>query len=211
MLQEEGFAARALKPICLGNKKTCESELAFISSISHTPLTYPVQHIDRPGELTSFGWAETIRILTSCRDTTLVELPGCPATPLMKANGAWKDTADLAVELGWPCLLVASMAAESIEQLLINTVYLLSHSLPLIGLVTVETKPEHRTQLGLGLAADTLALALYERTQVPLIGCLPYSPSISVPTVNQGNLIKTCSSAIDLLPIIEALNPTLSV
>lgn len=211
MLQEEGFESRALKPICIGDKKASEIELSFISSISHTPLTYPVQYIDKPGQLTSFGWEAALRTLVSTRETTLVELPGSTATPLMQANDTWKDAADLALELDWPCLVVASIAEDLIEKLLLNTVYLLARGLPLIGLVIVQTTPEHSFQSSLGLSSDTLALALFERTRVPLIGCLSYSPSISVPKVNQGNLIKTTSCAIDLLPIIEALNLRLSV
>ncbi|MBI4533837.1 MAG: AAA family ATPase [Candidatus Melainabacteria bacterium] len=210
-LQEEGFPASAMKPICLGDKNLSKSELTFISSISHTPLTYPVQYLDKPGHLSNFAWAEAIRIVTSVRQTTLVELPGSTATPIMQANSTWKDTADFALELSWPCLLVASTTEDLIEKLLFNTVYLLSRGLPVIGLVTVETTIQNNFYASTGLTVDTLALALFERTRVPLIGCLPYSPSISVPAVNQGNLIKTTSCTLDLLPVIEALNLSLSV
>ena len=41
-LQEEGFAARAVKPICLCGRQEAQAELSFISSISKTQLTYPI-------------------------------------------------------------------------------------------------------------------------------------------------------------------------
>ena len=213
-LQEEGFAARAVKPICLCGRQEAQAELSFISSISKTPLTYPVQILERAASLSSFAWGEALRSCNSGTEPTLVELPGSCATPMLRphqGSSAWKDAADMASELSWPCLLVARAGADAVEKLLLNAVYLSSRSLTVLGLVIVETvqdQAQDKRQLG---ALELIGIGLQERVGVPLVGCLRYSPSISVPRVSQGNLIKTTSSGLDLLPILKALNLRVSV
>lgn len=210
-LKEEGFPVRAVKPMVLGSKKGSEAELAFISSISHTPVSYPVQFMEHPGGLASFGWAESLRVLVSGTDTTIAELPGSAATPLTRTLGSWKDNTDFGADLRWPSLIVASAAPDTLEKLILNAAYLTSRRLPVIGLVIVETVPDSFGSVYAGLPPESLGIALQERTKVPYLGCLGHSPSISVPRVNQGNLIKTTSNGLDLLPIIKALNLRLSV
>ncbi len=221
-LREEGFAVRAIKPLCLGSRRQAEPELAFISSISQTPLTYPVRGLDAGEPLNAFQWNETLRTAKAGTEPTLVELPGACATPIRRdgADGRWLDTGDLARALGLPCLLVAKESPNAMEQLILNATYLIAASLVnVIGLVTVETseaKSNYTSDHQCGGPAQLIsnemrAIALRERTGVPYLGCLRYSPSISVERVNQGNLIKTTSAGLDLLPIIKTLNFRLSV
>ena len=221
-LREEGFQVRAVKPVCLGARQSMEPELAFLSSISQTPLTYPVRYVETPESLNAFLWNETIRVASAGVEPVLIELPGSCATPLRAdgPNGRWLDVGDLARELGLPCLLVAREGVDAMEQLILNATYLMAASLvSVIGLVTVETAPEPdsdrrcspgKTVSG-KMSAEERSLALTERTGVPYLGCLKFSPSISVPRVSQGNLIKTTSAGIDLLPIIKTLNMRISV
>jgi len=210
-LKDEGFSVRAVKPMVLGSKREAEPELTFMSTLSHSPLNYPVQYMERPGGLATFGWAEALKVLVSGTDTTIAELPGSAATPLIRATGSWKDNTDFAADLRWPCLIACEAGADTLEKLILNAAYLTSRRLPVVGLVVVETTADSLDAVSAGMPPDSLGIALQERTKVPYLGCLPHSASISVPRVNQGNLIKTTSNGVDLLPIIKALNLRLSV
>lgn len=210
-LAEEGFAVKAIKPVCLGDRRHAEPELAFISKISKTPIDYPVYFVRDNETLSDFQWSEILRASRSDAEQVIVELPASCATRLRvdKRSGRWLDTGDLARDLSLPCLLVSSEGATAFEHLVLNATYLIAASLVnVIGLVTVETD-KHSTAESIDLASR--AIALKERTGVPYLGCLKYSPSISVPAVNQGNLVKTTEAAVDLLPIIKTLNLRLSV
>jgi len=78
--------------------------------------------------------------------------------------------------------------------------------LPITGMVTVETQADEGKVLESKLTRTEVALLLASRTSVPYLGCLKFSPSISVPRVNQGNLIKVISEGVDLLLILKSLN-----
>ncbi len=227
-LLEEGFQFRALKPVCLCRRQDAESELRFISTISHTPLAYPVQYVNGQQGLGRFAWDEAVRAIASGVEPVIVELPGSCASPLCRdGSGAnWRDSADLAGELGLPAILVAREGPSAVEKLVVNAAYLASRHVQVIGLVTCEVSqpaaPGRAGAWSAGSGPDTgapgwslrpeaVALALQERTGVPYLGCLKFSQSISVPKVNQGNLIKTTSGCLDLLPIIKTLNLRISV
>jgi len=210
VLKEEGFQARAIKPILIGDRRLSQAELQFLSSVTHTPLNYSPSFLDNAGSLSKLGWTEALGTCRAGTAITLVELPGSCATPLAGVQGRWTDSADFAAELKWPCLVAARAGQDAMEKLLLNTVYLQSRNLQVIALVAVETgadfSPSERRA-----GWEIPEIALQERTGAPFIGCLKHSPSISVPRVSQGNVIKTTSACLDLLPVIKALNLRISV
>lgn len=224
-LREEGFQVRAVKPISFGSRKSAEAEFAFISSISHTPVDYPVRFVNASESLTAFQWAEAVRIAGSGTAPVLIELPGALTAPLRPDDrqGGWTDVCDLARDLDLPAVLVAKEGPSAMERLILNSTYLIASGLVnVIGLITVETTPAATEETGKGqagqgettmpeLSQEERAIALRERTGVPYLGCVRFSRSISVPEVNQGNLIKTTSAGLDLLPIIKSLNLRISV
>lgn len=212
-LLDEGMQVKAIKPICIGDSTNSSGELAFISTISHTPLDYKVQYISQPGGLKPSQVQEAIRVATQGTELTLVELPGSPAFPLTyfdAQNAAlsrtYTDTCDLAYELAWPCLVVGKFEEHSFEDLILTTAYLQSRGLEVIALALVKVQPETNEGKAKPIFPEPAQIALSERTGVQFIGTLEYSQSISVERVNQGNLIKTTSQALDLLPIIKSLN-----
>lgn len=217
-LAQEGFAVRAIKPIVIGSERSARAELAFMSKISHSPITYPVQYLSDPGTLKLFAFNEALRVCRAGTATTLVELPGSAATPLVYSSSLWRDVADFAAELGFPALLVGEAGPESVERLLLNSAYLTARAIDVIGMTVVETREGGLSCLGIrpadaggDAALEALAIALKERTGVNFVGVVGYSQSVSVPAVNQGNLIKKTSGGLDLLPLIKALNLRLSV
>lgn len=205
-LQEEGLKARVVKPICLGTLQAAKAEYAFLTTIAHSPVDYQVQFLENPGSLKASQVQAALRTSTSGTEPVIVELPASTATPLSFKEGVgWQDTADFAKELNWPVILVTKISPNCFEHLVIHANYLNDKGIELLGMATVMTEanavapePVHH--------AVSWEMALAEKIRSPYLGCLKHSQSISIEKTNQGNLIRTTSEALDLLPIIKAIS-----
>ncbi|MFA6211944.1 MAG: dethiobiotin synthase [Candidatus Obscuribacterales bacterium] len=211
LLRQQGIDVRAVKPIVLGTKERAESEISFICSISGTPRNYPASIISSAKNLSEAQWEQSLSVGLAASQFTFVETPGGCASPMSFEQNSvgtlahsWKDTRDFARELGYPCIIVAHHNHEAIEKLVLAYSYM--QELPITGMVTVETVANEGKVLESKLTRTEVALLLASRTTAPYLGCLKFSPSISVPRVNQGNLIKVISEGVDLLLILKSLN-----
>ncbi|MBS1957756.1 MAG: AAA family ATPase [Cyanobacteria bacterium SZAS-4] len=216
-LRDEGFPTRAIKPFVLGSRRDAEAELAFISSITHSPVTYPVVIIDKPNAIQDSSWQQAVMLTTTRQHLTFVEMPGSPATPLAYEgagpsgfSGSWKDSASFACDLGLPCILIAKHNKDALEKIVLAASYLKSRDAKLVGIGTVETN-EFGSQNELKMNKSELELAIKNNTGSHYIGAIEYSPSISVPRVNQGNLIKVTSAGVDLLHVLRSLGAPASL
>lgn len=218
MLKEHGFEACAVKPLVSGQSHENEAELGFISAITGSFAVSPISVLSPTMGISEANWQQAIKLGRSVPPLSLVELPGSAATPLVFELGkgkrrslGWKDSADMARQLGMPCLLVARHDLGALERLVLNAAYVLSKGLILLGLVTVEVVPNGGKGLESLMGRDAFELSLLAQTSIPYLGCIKYSPSISVPKVSQGNLIKSTSVGIELLGVMKALNLTIPV
>lgn len=216
-LREEGFPTRAIKPFVMGTRRDAESEIAFISSITHTPVNYPIVVIDKPSAIQESSWQQAAMMTTSRQHLTFVEMPGSPATPLafeMTGAGtigsAWKDSANFACDLGLPCILIAKHNKDALEKIALAATFLRSRDARLVGVGTVETN-EYGAHQELKMTKSELELAIMNSAGSHYLGAIEFSPSISVPRVNQGNLIKVTSAGVDLLHVLRSLGATASL
>ncbi len=216
-LREEGFPTRAIKPFVLGSRRDAESELAFISSITHTPVNYPIVIIEKPTSVQESNWQQAAMLTTSKQHLTFVEMPGSAATPLAyeltgtdTVGSTWKDSADFACDLGLPCILIAKHNKDALEKIMLAATFLKSRDARLVGIGTVETS-EYGGANELKMTKSELELAILNNTNSHYLGAIEYSPSISVPRVNQGNLIKVTSAGVDLLHVLRSLGAPASL
>jgi dethiobiotin synthetase len=218
-MREQGFTARAIKPVSSGSVIEREAEQSFIGTITRTPRTQIPLVLDRQAGLKEHEWQQAVLHARPGETTfTMIELPGGVATPMRflrpseRSRGiSWRDTTDFASEFGLPCLLVARHAFDALEKLRLASSYLKAKGLSVVGLITVETTLDGGRELELNMSREQVELALLEATGCPYLGCIKYSPSISVPTVNQGNLIKMTSGGVELLGLFKSLNLKLSI
>jgi dethiobiotin synthetase len=217
-LREQGFKTRAMKPIVLGPKSNAEPELNFISSVSHTPRGYQQIFVEKSTLLRDTSWHNAISQNRDSESLTLLELPGGSATPICFDENPgqskvveWQDTTDILAKSNLPCIIVAKHAADAIEQLVLSAYYLTMKRVFVLGLATVETSAGIGQEMEDRITRDDFAMALFSRTGAPYLGCIKYSPSVSVPRCNQGNLIKLTTAGLDLLTVMKALNLTVSV
>lgn len=217
-LREQGFRTRAIKPIVLGQNRTSESELSFISSVSQTPPGYHQIFLETSGSMREAAFHKAISQNRDGESLTLVELPGGAATPVYfddSESGSkvieWQDTANIVRKANLPCILVARHASDAIEQLVLNAYYLTMQRIVVVGLATVETASGMGSEIENRMRREDFAMALFSRTGAPYLGCIKYSMSVSVPGCNQGNLLKLTTAGLDLLTVMKALNLTVSV
>ncbi|MBC7998647.1 MAG: hypothetical protein IAF58_11935, partial [Leptolyngbya sp.] len=91
---------------------------------------------------------------------------------------------------------------DALEKIILALSYLNSREARIVGVTTVETN-EFPPSQQLQMTRSELELALMSRTNISYLGAIEHSPSISVPRVNQGNLIKVISSGVDLLHVLR--------
>ena len=110
------------------------------------------------------------------------------------------DVVALSKILGLPILLVTPYSDALISQIAPAITYLQAHHADVVGWTGVQTEPgilpSHWEAEGLYLA---------QQYHLHCLGTLPYSPSISVEGMQQGNLIRMTENNIDLLPIQQAI------
>jgi dethiobiotin synthetase len=217
LLRQDGLPARAVKPVCIGTRDRSEAELSFISSITGTPRSYPAAFVPSAKNLSNAQWSQSLSICLNARDLTMVETPGSLSSAMSfeQANDiglacSWKDSTDFAVELHFPVIIVARHNEQAVERLVLAWSYAQTQGLNVAGLVTVETANGEGRVFESKLTRSEVSLLLNSRTRVPYLGCIKFSPSISVPRVNQGNLVKMTENGIDLLAIHRALEPAVA-
>ncbi len=210
LLIEQGFQAQAIKPVVTGFQADWQAELSFISTITRAPLDYQPTLVEQGIGINANTWHQITATKRNFPGLTLLELPGSAATPLtFDTNGVdngWLDSCNLAYAFGYPCILVAKHNEQMLEKLSIFSQYIKSKALNLIGLITVEVSAGEGALLEQHLTRTQTELLLLARTQTPYLGCIKFSPSISVPLGKQGNVIKLTSAGLELLGIIKALN-----
>jgi dethiobiotin synthetase len=228
-LRDQGQELRAIKPLAIGPREKLERELSFLSLVTGTPRNYGAIAVGekQPGDV---YWTEALSLVRSGRLFTMVETCGSAVTPICFETGLdidgretaqskqrsgqnsgssgfhWRDSRDLALELGFPVIIVARHNQEAIEKLILTYNYLTTGGVNVCGLVTVECTPGEGAVLEARLTRSDLELLLATRIVAPYLGALKYSPSISVTRVNQGNLVKVLENGVDLLAFRRALN-----
>lgn len=204
-LKQEGYTCRAAKPLCMGTQMSVAAELEFLQRIGKSPIDYPLALSTEPAGFEGGQVAKAVAWCYEQEPTVFLEMPGSCATPLAWMNDQvtfWQDCADFARHIGWPALLVGRFGARTIEQFMMAATFLRKRQVNVIAMVSVQISPDFGQSM---ISNESLTLALRQRTGVPYLGCVPYSPSISVPQLNQGNLVKLISANIDLLPLLKAL------
>lgn len=206
ILFEDRSAIRCIKPIALGPPLRVKPEQTFISSMGGAPTEFVSSILQFPPVLSLEQWNEIVNHATTGDTFTMVELPGCAATPVsIFRDGAevlsydWKSSADLAATINYPVILVARHAPDALEQIDINLSYLQSRNLRVIAVATVETNWDDARFMEKYLSLHDFEMLVSERTRVPFLGSLPFSSALAVPLPNLGKLGELTSDSMDLL------------
>ena len=202
VLHDLGFNAQALKPLAFQPKITLRRayEQAFFDRVIPSMQVMDVLTAESPRGVSPIEYQRLIEICRKRVYPYLLETPGNIATPIRFSSQEVLDAVDLAEMLGLPILVVTSKRKDLIGALAPGLAYLSRRDANVVGWMAVETEPTE--------TPDWDYETLYLRTQYefPFLGEILYSPSISVETLQQGNLQRLTEIGVDLLPIQQALD-----
>jgi len=202
VLHDLGFHTQALKPLAFQPKVSLRRgyEQAFFDRIIPAMQMTDVLTAEAPRGISPIEYQRLIEICRKRVYPYLLETPGNVATPIRFATNEMLDCIDLARTLGLPILIVTSKRRDLIGTLAPGLSYLSKRDAKVVGWMAVETEPMETPDW------DYETLFLRTQYDIPFLGEIPYSPSISVETLQQGNLQRSTEMGVDLLPIQQALD-----
>lgn len=202
ILNELGFSAQAIKPFSFQPAVTIRSgyEQTFFDRLNPPRQALELMAKESPFKVSALDWQQ---LQESCRKRIypyLLETPGNVASPVRFVDHELSDSVDLAKALEIPMLLVTSKQPDVIGTMVPIFSYLWSRDANVIGWMAVETHPVQVPTW------DEEVFFLRGHSEIPYLGEIAYSPSVSVEALQQGNLLRTTELGVDLLPIQQALN-----
>jgi dethiobiotin synthetase len=202
VLNELGFQAQAIKPLSFQPRLSVRKayEQAYFDRIVPPNQIVDVFSVESAHVLAP---VEYQRLIEACRKRVypyILETPGSLASAVRHMQDEIIDSIDLAKAIEIPMLLVAAKQPDMIATLAPAFAYAWHRDAPVIGWLAVETAPIETPHW------DAEILYLRSHYDIPYLGEIAYSPSISVEALQQGNLLRTTEMGVDLLPIQQALD-----
>jgi len=209
VLQEQNIAARAIKPILIGDAERINSELLFLNTVSgaredcfHVTLEFPPKLPEKA--------IATIRKESGTEGISIIEFPGSAAMPLSIDGAGEGDgvmtTADLVKMVDIPVILVASHGPDAFERIELSCSYLASKQVRILAIATVETNAKSAAFMDKHFEQSDFEVQLFERFRIPYLGRLKHSQSISVTIVCHGNLKDLSAECLDIMVLRNALS-----
>lgn len=198
-LIESGFRIQTFKPLVFCQEASMSGNLdqMFMNKITQQYIQASAIQATSAWDLGMPLWNRMIEQCKTMQYPCILEGPGQVATPWQILNHKITDGIDIATQLGLPILLVAKTDPTFLEKTRTALSFLKQRSANIIGFIRVQTTPPSRES---DLNPNEPFL-LSNNYTTPFLGDLPYSPSISVTTLQQGNLIRLIEENIDLLPL----------
>lgn len=200
-LAQLGFRTQAIKPLHFQAKMSIHRghETHFFNKILPPIEAADPIFSESAHHVSNVDWHRALDICQRRVYSYILETPGSLASPVRFVQDEMLDAIDLAKTLNNPLLLVTTKQPDIMGILAPAFAYAWKHNANLLGWIAVETTPVNIPDW------DTTLLYLNQHYQIPYLGEIAYSPSISVETLQQGNLIRTTELGVDLLPIQQTL------
>lgn len=202
VLNDLGFTVQAIKPFSFQPEVTIRDgyEQTFFDRLN--PPKQPLELFSKPSpwKVTAGDWQHLQELCRKRVYPYILEAPGSLASPIRFVDLELNDAVDLSKALEIPLVLVTAKIPDVIGTMAPMLSYLWSRDAKAIGWLAVETQPARVPDW------EQDVLFLRGHTDIPYLGEIAYSPSISVEALQQGNLFRITELGVDLLPIQQALN-----
>lgn len=204
---QAGFRMQAFKPLSFVTDLTSveTDDQAFLNQITQQYIQVNTLSVPSAWEVTPLHWN---KIITQCQQfpyPCLLEGPGQIATPWRRQDHLLKDALDVAATLEAGIILVGKAEPMFLEKMLLAIAFAQARAVQILGFASVFTQPSQDEDVQ--ILQDAWYLA--QQTGVAFLGIIPYSPSIQVHRLNQGNLVTLTQNNIDLLPLQMRIGVTL--
>src|SRR5690606_12960181 len=157
---------------------------AFLTQVTQQMLPVETLHVQSPWEVSPITWARWLEPCKNLQYPCLFEAPGQVASPWQIHQGVVTDACDAAHMLKLSVILLGRSGPQFPAQTREAMTYLFARKVHPAGFIRVipheQASPPDPAE----------ALLISQITGVPFLGDLPYSPSISVEQMRQGNLIR---------------------
>ncbi len=202
VFDELGFPTQAIKPLSFQPMLSIRKgfEQTFFDRVIPPRQAIEVFSAESPLALKPLEWQHLIEICRKRIYPYILETPGNVASPIRYVQNEMYDSVDLSKALEIPMLVVTAKQPDLIACLAPVFAYLWHRDASAIGWLAVETAPTTAPDW------DSEILYLRSHYNIPYLGEIAYSPSISVEALQQGNLLRHTELGVDLLPIQQALN-----
>ncbi len=206
-IQTLGFRVQAYKPLeFLPNVSLVRGlDQQFHNRITQQFLHAETALADSPWDVTASTWHKVIESLKALEFPGIIESPMQVGMPWRIQGQTLIDAVDIARQFNYPILLVGRAEPAFMARMRLALEYLQSRQMNVIGFI----KNHVQTPVEAMDAISAEAMLLAQHYTVPFLGEMPYSPSISVASRQQGNLIRLIQDNIDLLPIQFGMGLTL--
>jgi dethiobiotin synthetase len=198
---EGGFQVQAIKPLEFlpGISLMRGHDQIYLDKITRAMQHTDTIHAASCHDVSNIDWNRVTDVSRKTAFPVLLECPGTVAAPLRFTGDLVLDVVDFAKALGISILLVTPKSDQLVGQMAAALAYLNERQADIMGWVGVETSTTKAPYW------ETESLYLSHQYRLHCLGVLPYSPSISVEGLQQGNLIRLTEMSIDLLPLQQAL------
>ncbi|MCE3234515.1 MAG: hypothetical protein K0Q50_695 [Vampirovibrio sp.] len=202
VLTDLGFQTQAIKPLSFQPSLSIRKgyEQTFFDRVIPPYQAVDVFSAESPTLLKPTEWQHLLEICRKRIYPYILETPGNAASPIRYVQNEIYDAVDLAKALEVSMLVVTAKQPDIISVLAPVFAYLWHRDAHVTGWLSVETNPIEAPDW------DTEILYLRGHYDIPYLGEIAYSPSISVEAMQQGNLLRNTELGVDLLPIQQALN-----
>lgn len=200
-LNSEGLQVQAIKPVefYAPQSQFNQPDQRFLDKTLRSMQAIGPIELETPYRVSNLSWTRIIEVCRRTAFTPLIEVPGSVASPLRVEDGRYVTAADLAEELGISLLVVTEKSPDVVGMTAPALAYLAARNAPVMGWIAVQTTPTETPHW------EDEALYLSQEFRIPCLGALPYSPTISVESLQVGNLLEIAEAAIDLFPLQQAL------
>ena len=209
VLLDLGFKVQATRPLVFDQNiapgEICVDQ-AYMELIEANRVMQRLETVvvPSPYDLSALLWN---RMLENCKKPVyplLIESTGSVAQPLRVEEDGFFDVLDLSDTLDAAIVLVGRKSPDVVAELAPALTYLYDGDADVLGWIAVETQ-------AFDLPRWEQDYQLVSREyDVPFLGEIAWSPSISVEGLQQGNLLKLTEASLDLLPIQQAMNLALA-
>ena len=200
-MQDNGLTFQAIKPLefAPSNSVIQTRDQDYMNRVTKVPQIPDNMVLANAHRMTNMDWNRLLHIMRTMTFPCLIEAPGTAASPLYYRNDELKDATALAHELNIKMLLVTHCSPYMIDNISPMITYLRSRQADLIGWMAVQTRDQTYADEYQYWQQDVDSIS--REYQLPYLGVIGYSPSISVEQGHQGNLIAQVQQGVDLFPI----------
>ncbi len=206
-LTAEGFRVQAYKPLEFSAEVSFHrgQDQAYLNKITQQFISAETFTAPAANAVPQVLWNKLLDQCRSMQYPVLLEAPGQIATPWHISGSRLQDSVDMAEHLDMPLLITGRNDHTFLEKMRLALTFTAQRPVKILGFARVQTRPD----TGDTPLFDFSPVYLAQQFAVPFLGDLPYSPSISVESLQQGNLIRLTQENIDLFPLQVGIGLTL--